>query len=130
MSQNTEQNSEQRPNETIVIGREVDVYDLVTHLRHQKEWSAKAFGPSDIIDRTEGVLDHMKKEIEEARAMPNDIEEWIDIVMLAFDGAWRNGATPEQIAGTLFAKLRKNENRTWPDWRTADPNKAIEHNGQ
>jgi hypothetical protein len=27
----------------------------------------------------------------------------------------------------LFAKQDKNAARDWPDWRTMDPNKAIEH---
>jgi hypothetical protein len=27
----------------------------------------------------------------------------------------------------LKAKQTKNENREWPDWRTAAPGKAIEH---
>lgn len=115
--------------DAIVNGRPINVYDLVTHLRHQKEWSATAFGPADKVNRTEGIFDHMKKEIEEAREKPQDIEEWIDIAMLAFDGAWRNGATPKEIAGVLFGKLQKNRNREWPDWTEADPNKAIEHNG-
>ena len=123
------QRQETRPHETIVNGRPINVYDLVTHLRHQKEWSATAFGPAEKVDRTEGIFDHMQKEIEEAREKPHDIEEWIDIAMLAFDGAWRNGATPEEIAGVLFEKLQKNRNREWPDWTKADPNKAIEHNG-
>ena len=35
--------------------------------------------------------------------------------------------TPEQIAAAIVAKQTKNELRKWPDWRTADPNKAIEH---
>lgn len=48
-------------------------------------------------------------------------------MILALDGAWRTGASPEQIIATLKAKQAKNEARTWPDWRTADPNKAIEH---
>jgi hypothetical protein len=47
--------------------------------------------------------------------------------MLAFDGAWRSGHSPEQIVEAYAAKLAKNEKRVWPDWRTADPNKAIEH---
>lgn len=102
-------------------------YDLVEHLKRQKAWSEKAFGPAEIVDRTNGVLDHMEKEIEEARENPTDTEEWIDLAMLAFDGAWRNGATPKEIAEVLQKKLKKNENRDWPDWRNADPNKAIEH---
>lgn len=46
---------------------------------------------------------------------------------LAFDGAWRSGHTPEQIVAAIEAKQTKNEGRTWPDWRTAEPGKAIEH---
>ena len=56
-----------------------------------------------------------------------DLYEWIDIVLLALDGAWRAGYSPATIAEALEAKQSKNENREWPDWRTADPNKAIEH---
>lgn len=29
--------------------------------------------------------------------------------------------------GAIVAKQTKNEGRVWPDWRTADPNAAIEH---
>ena len=48
-------------------------------------------------------------------------------MILALDGAWRSGATPEQIDAAWQAKQAKNEARQWPDWRTSDPNKAIEH---
>ena len=73
------------------------------------------------------MLDHIRKELLEIEAAPNDLAEWIDVVILAFDGAWRTGATPEQIVRALIAKQYKNETRKWPDWRTADPSKAIEH---
>lgn len=46
---------------------------------------------------------------------------------IALDGAWRCGATPEEIVAALAAKQARNEARVWSDWRTADPNKAIEH---
>lgn len=36
----------------------------------------------------------------------------------------RTEATKE---GALEAKQTKNEGRQWPDWRTAQPGKAIEH---
>ena len=45
----------------------------------------------------------------------------------ACDGAWRAGFTAENVAAQLAAKLAKNMRRQWPDWRTADPGKAIEH---
>jgi hypothetical protein len=60
-------------------------------------------------------------------AKPDDISEFIDVAILAFDGAWRAGATAEQIVAALEAKQAKNEKRTWPDWRTMPEDRAIEH---
>jgi len=73
------------------------------------------------------VIDHIRKELVEIEADPRDLEEWIDVVTLAFDGAWRAGYTLEEIVLAYQAKQKKNENRKWPDWRTAEPGKAIEH---
>jgi hypothetical protein len=101
-----------------------DKYDLVAHLYRQRAFSFRTFGPGH---RTAGVLDHIRKELGEIERDPDDLEEWIDAMLLIFDGAWRRGFEPEEIAYCLLAKLIKNENRQWPDWRTADPNKAIEH---
>lgn len=98
--------------------------ELVPHLRRQRDWSLKTFGPGD---RSNGVLDHLLKELAEIEAQPDDLSEWIDVAILAFDGAMRRGFTPEQVAAALLAKQAQNEARTWPDWRTADPDKAIEH---
>lgn len=99
-------------------------YDLVEHLKKQKEWSENTFGPGE---RTEGVIDHIHKELDEILNDPKDLEEWIDVAILAFDGAWRAGYDPVQIVCALINKQNKNENRKWPDWRTAEPGKAIEH---
>ncbi|OZE03911.1 hypothetical protein CH255_19695 [Rhodococcus sp. 05-2255-2A2] len=96
----------------------------VAHLKHQRDWSRETFGPGS---RIEGVLDHITKEIAEVRAKPDDITEWADLAILAFDGALRQGFEPEEIIAAIKAKQTKNEGRTWPDWRTADPDKAIEH---
>jgi hypothetical protein len=98
--------------------------NLISHLERQKAFSERTFGPGQ---RTAGVIDHILKELAEIEADPQDLEEWIDVVMLALDGAWRAGHSPRSIAGRLSAKLTKNEARAWPDWRTADPTKAIEH---
>jgi ribA/ribD-fused uncharacterized protein len=73
------------------------------------------------------VIDHIRKELREIEADPTDVSEWIDVVILAFDGAWRHGATPDQIIAALVAKQAKNEARTWPDWRTLPQDRAIEH---
>ncbi|WP_395734124.1 dATP/dGTP pyrophosphohydrolase domain-containing protein [Prosthecobacter sp.] len=99
-------------------------YDLIAHLERQVKFSEKTFGPGC---RTFGILDHIRKELAEIDADPMDLEEWVDVILLAFDGAWRIGAKPWEIAQAIEAKLTKNENRTWPDWRTAPAGKAIEH---
>lgn len=101
--------------------------DLIEFLREQRDFSADTFGPGR---RTGTILDHIKKEMVEVEADPTDLEEWIDIVLLAFDGAWRcagPASTPEQVVRALRAKLRRNQLRTWPDWRAVPDGQAIEH---
>jgi len=96
----------------------------VKHLTRQREWSEAVFGPGS---RAAGVVDHIRKELTEIEEDPADLAEWVDVVILALDGAWRAGHSPEAIIGAIKAKQARNEGRTWPDWRTADPERAIEH---
>ena len=119
MSQNLNE-----PKAELPLPRHIGGFDLIPHLYRQRAWSEQTFGPGD---RSHGVVDHIRKELDEIIASPGDLSEWIDVVILALDGAWRSGFTPEQIVDALVAKQTKNEGRTWPDWRTADPGKAIEH---
>jgi len=89
------------------------------------KWSRETFGPGD---RLRGVLAHIRKELSEIEREPSDIEEWIDVVMLAMDGAWRvAGADGEAFVSALLAKHEKNIGRIWPDWRTASNDAPIEH---
>jgi hypothetical protein len=92
----------------------------------QMQWSLATFGPGD---REQGVIKHIQKELEEIdMARGGDkLGEWIDVVILALDGAWRSGAEPADVVSALLAKYQKNRNRVWPDWRTADPDEPIEH---
>jgi hypothetical protein len=99
-------------------------YDLVAHLERQREFSLRTFGPGR---RVEMVTDHIGKELNEVRSSNGDLAEWIDVILLALDGALRTGATSAQVAAALEAKQSKNERRAWPDWRTAPAGKAIEH---
>lgn len=94
------------------------------HLERQRSWSRETFGPGD---RLQGVLKHIRKELKEIEENPTDVEEWVDVLILAFDGAWRAGHEPQAILDALAAKQAKNESRTWPDWRTQSPDQAIEH---
>ena len=98
--------------------------DLVRHLHRAREFSRRTFGPGA---RAAGVIAHIRKELVEIEAAPTDLEEWIDVATLAFDGASRAGYSPEEIATALVTKQAKNEARTWPDWRTASPDAPIEH---
>lgn len=112
--------------------------DLEQHLKRQIAFSRATFGPGE---RREGVADHIRKEIDK-EILRDDVDaveaadEWVDVVILALDGltralaasgvAWRH--IPVCACQVIEAKQSKNEQRDWPDWRTADPNKAIEHN--
>src|SRR5215207_1774083 len=105
---------------------------ICDYVSRQIAWSKGTFGPGE---RTEGVLDHIEKEIEEVRADPDDVMEFIDIVILAIDGAWRRlvhqGLTEreacEKIEMLLEEKYWTNSFREWPNWRLVEPGKAIEH---
>jgi hypothetical protein len=99
-------------------------FDLIKHVERQRRFSLETFGPGS---RRQGVIDHIRKELCEIEAAPTDVSEWVDVILLAIDGAWRAGHEPEDIARAIAAKQTKNEARFWPDWRTADPDKAIEH---
>lgn len=103
-------------------------FDLLAHLPRLREWSERTFGTGDHTFR---ICDHLRKEIDEVEdAYATDkptLPEWVDVVMAALDGAWRAGHDAAAIASALQAKQAKNESRTWPDWRTADHTKAIEH---
>ena len=96
----------------------------VDHLVRQAEWSRKTFGPGR---RTNGILDHITKELREIEASPDDVTEWADLIILAFEGAWRHGHSAAEIIQAVKGKQTTNENRTWPDWRTGSEDKAIEH---
>lgn len=87
-------------------------------------WSFHTFGPEQ---RTEGVLNHIRKEIEEIRDCPADPLEWIDIIILAIDGAWRSGLTARAIITALNLKQEENMSRKWSDWRTLSEDEPIEH---
>jgi hypothetical protein len=99
-------------------------FDVIAHLHRQKEFSLRTFGPGT---RTLGVVEHIRKELKEIEAKPDDLEEWIDVVILAMDGAWRTGAKPVDIVQMWIMKQEKNERRKWPDWRMIGMDKAIEH---
>lgn len=72
------------------------------------------------------MIDHIREELGEIEAVNGkDLMEWVDLILLSMDGAYRAGFLPEEIASGLVKKLTVNESRQWPDWRTVDPTKKI-----
>ena len=109
--------------------------DLKQHLIRQMAFSHATFGPGE---RTNGVVDHIRKELKEVQDANGEAAEWVDVVILALDGltrrlAYCNGARQEprevaEIACRMIdGKQSRNEARDWPDWRTQSKDKAIEH---
>ncbi|MDQ7734673.1 DUF550 domain-containing protein [Halomonas sp. SpR1] len=102
-------------------GKNVNLANLV---KRQMEFSSERFGPGA---RLKGIIDHIRKELIEVEQSGGELEEWVDVVLLALDGAWRAGNNPYQVAGAVHQKIEKNIKRSWPDWLKADTDKAIEH---
>lgn len=98
--------------------------DLELVIEQAKRWSTETFGPGK---RTKGLIEHIGKELVEIADAPDDLMEWIDVVILGLDGAWRSGHSPAEIVAALEAKYHKNFARAWPDWRAASEDQAIEH---
>jgi hypothetical protein len=80
-------------------------------VRQQRAWSDKTFGPGR---RTIGITRHIEKELAEIRLDPLDLMEWVDVIILALDGAWRAGHSPESIGRALREKQVRNMTRKWP----------------
>ncbi len=97
-------------------------FDLVSYITRQREWSGRTFGAGK---RTGGIIEHITKEIAEIKTDPSDPMEWVDVVILALDGAWRAGWSPREIVDGLAAKQRINFARTWPTPESED--RAVEH---
>ena len=100
--------------------------NIIEYIERQKKFSLQVYGPAK---RTLGIIDHIQKELEEIKEAnpPDDLEEWIDVIKLAFDGAWRAGYTSSEIVHALIIKQEKFEKRSYPDWRNFTEDEAIEH---
>ena len=103
-------------------GKKVAQSSFIQYLREQKEWSKITFGSGR---RTKGLIDHIKKELVEIKNAPTDLFEWVDVIILGLDGAWRAGWSEDAIYEALWRKLTINKNREWnvPD----SEDEAVEH---
>jgi hypothetical protein len=106
-----------------------DTMTIKQFLEIQMEWSKKTFGAGP---RTLGIIEHIKKELIEVQNGP--WEEWIDVVILALDGAWRSfyatrlggdESLPGRVAEALIIKQRINLERQYPHPVSQDV--TVEH---
>lgn len=95
---------------------------IIDYLEKHIAWSLATFGAGQ---KANSILAHIEKELAEIRQEPRNLEEWIDVIILGFDGAWRAGYTPQEIVSALQLKQAVNFNRRWqiPDSLDA----PIEH---
>ena len=84
---------------------------LGEYIERQREWSRRTFGPGR---RTEGICKHIESELNEIRESPGNPLEWMDVAILALDGAWRTGMSVEGIITTLQDKQELNFGRKFP----------------
>ena len=91
-------------------------------LTNQMDWSRRTFGSGR---RTIGITKHIEKECAEVRENPDDLSEWIDIMILAMDGYWRAGGTPEMILHSIIAKQAINRERKYPKTNEDEPSEHV-----
>jgi hypothetical protein len=95
--------------------------DIEAFLNEKNEWSLKTFGEGE---RTEGIIAHIESELVEVRETPRDVYEWVDIIFLAMDGAYRNGFEAQDLIYAMEKKHEINKTRSWP---VAEPDKPSFH---
>ena len=86
---------------------DITAYDLDA----QRRWSDATFGEGK---RVGGVLDHIRKELVEVAEHPEDLSEWADLLILAIDGATRQGYSGAEVVKAYHTKMRENRRREWP----------------
>ena len=98
--------------------------NFTNYVRLHREWTLQALGEGE---KVEGILRHIESELDEIREDPADLEEWIDLMILAIDGAVRQGYSDAQIASALVDKQLKNRARQWPPIGSVPDDQPIEH---
>lgn len=83
---------------------------LREYMHRHIEWSRATFGEGE---QSKKICNHISKELDEIRDSPKDLMEWVDIIILAIDGAWRAGFTPPEIINALILKQAINFERKW-----------------
>ena len=89
------------------------IITMEDYMEAQAEVSADKFGYPTAETDCERITQKIKDELEEVSADPYDLEEWIDVIILALDGYWRHGGEPKHIVSHLVNKLEKIKGRNY-----------------
>lgn len=79
---------------------------ILDYLTRHRDWSWHSFGTPADGRGPAGPHNHIAKELKEIEADPDDLEEWIDVIILSIDGCLRAGCTLRDVEvhveGLLF----------------------------
>jgi hypothetical protein len=84
--------------------------DLAGFYEDKFEWSRETFGLYLPLD---GVVAHIEKELKEVLEDPSDLEEWVDVIFLAMDGAARAGHSGKALVMGMVNKFQVLRKRKW-----------------
>ena len=88
-------------------------------------WQRETFGTGQSVA---GLIKHIRSELVEIEAAPDDVEEAADLFFFVVQLASRfASADGERFAAAVLAKLEKNRQRKWPARGTVDADRPIEH---
>jgi hypothetical protein len=82
--------------ETQKFIRQLSGLGLKEYLAVAAPFSFATFGPGC---RTTGIVAHLRKELQELSANPDDPSEWADVFILGMDGYWRHADEGRDPAG-------------------------------
>ena len=84
------------------------------------DWAEKTFP-----QRTNhSILTHLRRELDEIEANPDDVEEWADAMLLFLHGLRERKIDLKHLIVALDIKFEKNKKRKWG---TPDEHGVVEH---
>lgn len=96
-----------------------------TVIHQETFWRMTDWAEQNFPQRTNhSILTHMRREIDEIEAHPDDIEEWADVLLLFMHGMRERGINSTQLTHALEEKFAKNQARKWGK---PDEHGVVEH---
>jgi hypothetical protein len=87
------------------------------------DWQDRTFGTAQ---GPIGALNHLSQEVEEAKADPTDIIEYVDCLMLIMAASRRAGFTFDQLHAAFLRKLEINKQRRWAAVKPGEPCRHVD----